>query len=90
MIRVFVLYSEQPDPERYERHVELSRQQVPGAQIRHGRVLGGMPDPDAAYYFEYEFPDRDVWKEAQEGLTAGGRDAQEMGLEFRVYFAELS
>jgi hypothetical protein len=52
VIRVFVLYSEQPDPERYERHAELARQQVPAAETRHGRVLGGMPDPDAAYYFE--------------------------------------
>lgn len=90
MIRVFVLYSEQPDPERYERHVELNRQLVPGAQIRHGRVLGGMPDPDAAYYFEYEFPDRDAWKAAQDGLMAAGKDAQELGVGFRVYFAEIS
>jgi len=90
MVRVFVLYAEQPDPERYEEHVELSREQVPGATIRHGRVLGGMPDPDAAYYFEYEFPDRDSWKAAQEGLMAAGEDAQRLGVSVRVYFAELS
>jgi hypothetical protein len=90
VIRVFVLYSEQPDPERYEQHVELARQQVPGAQIRHGPVLGGMPEPDAAYYFEYEFPDRDSWKAAQDGLLAGAKDAQEMGIGFRVLFAEIS
>lgn len=90
MIRVFVLYSEQPDPDRYEQHVELSRQQVPGAEIRHGRVLGGMPDPDAAYYFEYEFPDRDAWKEAQAGLMAAAEDAQGLGVPLRVYFAELA
>jgi hypothetical protein len=90
VIRVFVLYSEQPDPERYEQHVALVRQQVPGAQTRHGRVLGGMPDPDAAYYFEYEFPDRDAWKAAQDGLMAGAKDAEEMGIGFRVFFAEIS
>ena len=90
MIRVFVLYSEQPDPERYEQHVALVRQQVPGAQTRHGRVLGGMPDPDAAYYFEYEFPDRDAWKAAQDGLMAGAKDAEEMGIGLRVFFAEIS
>lgn len=89
MIRVFVLYSEQPEPGRYEQHVERSRQQVPGATIRHGRVLGGMPDPDAAYYFEYEFPDRDAWKAAQDGLMASGEDAQGLGVPFRVYFAEV-
>jgi hypothetical protein len=90
VIRVFVLYSEQPDPERYEQHVELSRQQVPGAEIRHGRVLGGMPDPDAAYYFEYEFPDRDAWKEAQAGLMTAAEDAKGLGIPFRAYFAEIS
>ena len=89
MIRVFVLYSEQPDPERYEQHVRLSREQVPGAKIRHGRVLGGMPSADAAYYFEYEFPDRDAWKAAQSGLEAGANEARQMGVGFRVYFAEI-
>jgi len=90
MVRVFVLYSEQPDPDRYEQHVQLAREQVPGAEIRHGRVLGGMPHPEAAYYFEYEFPDRDAWKAAQDGLTAGAEDAQEMGIPFRVHFVELA
>lgn len=91
MIRVFVLYSGEPDPERYEQHVELARQEAAGAEIRHGRVLGGMPEPaDAAYYFEYEFPDRDAWKQAQPGLMRGAEDAQEMGVPFRVYFAEVS
>jgi hypothetical protein len=89
MIRVFVLYSEPPDPERYEQHVALSREQVPGAEIRHGRILGGVPEPDAAYYFEYEFPDRDAWKAAQDGLMAGAEDAQALGVPFRVYFSEI-
>jgi hypothetical protein len=89
MIRVFVLYSEQPDPERYEQHVELSEQAAPGAVVRHGRVLGGVPDPDAAYYFEFEFPDRDAWKAAQDGLMASAQDAKGLGVPFRVYFAEL-
>jgi phosphoribosylformylglycinamidine (FGAM) synthase-like amidotransferase family enzyme len=90
VVRVFVLYAEQPDPERYEEHVEFSLEQVPGTTIRHGRVLGGMPDPDAAYYFEYEFPDRDAWKAAQEGLMAAGEHAQGLGVPFRVYFADIS
>jgi hypothetical protein len=49
-----------------------------------------MPEPDAAYYFEYEFPDRDAWKAAQDGLLAGAEDAQDMGVPFRVHFVELS
>ena len=55
MIRVFVLYREAPDPERYAEHVDLSRQGVPGATIRHGRILGSAAGKaDFAYYFEYE------------------------------------
>ena len=90
MIRVFVLYSETPDPERYAQHVELNEREVPSATIRHGRVLGSATgDSDVAYYFEYEFPDRDTWKAAQEGMIRAAEDAQRLGVPFRVYFAEI-
>jgi hypothetical protein len=90
MIRVFVLYEEAPDPESYEEHVELNRREVPDATIRHGRILGSAQgESDVAYYFEYEFPDRETWKAAQEGLMKGAEDAQGLGVPFRVYFAEV-
>ena len=90
MIRVFVLYAQAPEPERYAQHVELSRREVPTATIRHGRVLGTPTgESDVAHYFEFEFPDRETWRAAQDGLMASARDAQEMGLPFRVYFAEV-
>jgi hypothetical protein len=90
VIRVFVVYPEAPEAERYEQHVELSRREVPSATIRHGRILGTpQGESDLAYYFEYEFPDRDAWKAAQDGLMAGAKDAQEMGIPFRAYFAEI-
>jgi hypothetical protein len=91
VIRVFVVYSEPPDPERYAEHVALSRREVPSAAIRHGRVLGSASgDSDLAYYLEYEFPDRETWKQAQDGLMRAAEDARELGAPFRVYFAELS
>ena len=91
MIRVFVLYPEAPDPERYEQHVELNRREVPDATIRHGRILGTpQGESDIAYYFEYEFADRDAWKRAEEGLINGAEDAQGLGVPFRVYFAEIN
>jgi hypothetical protein len=91
VIRVFVLYPEAPDPDRYAQHVEVNRREVPSATIRHGRILGtAAGEPDAAYYFEYEFPDRDTWKAAQDGLMKAAEDAQGLGIPFRVYFAELS
>jgi hypothetical protein len=90
MIRVFVLYEQAPDPELYEEHVDLNRRELPDATIRHGRVLGSAQgESDVAYYFEYEFPDREAWKAAQEGLMKGAEDAQGLGVPFRVYFAEV-
>jgi hypothetical protein len=90
MVRVFVLYSQAPDAERYEQHVELSRREVPAATIRHGRIFGS-PEGQAeyAYYFEYEFADRDAFKAAGEGLNKTAADAVEMGLPFKVFFAEI-
>jgi len=91
VIRVFVVYPQAPEPERYEQHVELSRREVPSATIRHGRILGTpQGESDLANYFEYEFPDRETWKAAQDGLMKTADDAQGLGVPFRVYFAELN
>jgi hypothetical protein len=91
MIRVFVLYEQAPDSQAYEQHVELNRREVPGATIRHGRILGTpQGESDFAYYFEYEFPDRDAWKAAQEGMVSAAEDAQGLRVPFRVYFAEIA
>jgi len=63
---------------------------VPGATIRHGRILGSPTgDADAEYYFEFEFPDREAWKASQDGLVKSAEDAQERGLTFKVYFADV-
>jgi hypothetical protein len=90
MVRVFVLYPEAPPPERYAEHVELNRREVPAATIRHGRIFGSPTgEPKYAYYFEYEFPDRDAMKRALDGLTRGAEDARELGVPFEVFFADV-
>jgi hypothetical protein len=90
VIRVFVLYEQAPDPAVYEEHVELNRREVPGATLRHGRILGTpRGESEFAHYFEYEFPDRETWKAAQEGMMRAAEDAQRLGVPFRVYFAEI-
>jgi len=90
MVRVFVLYPEVPPAERYAEHVELSRREVPQATIRHGRIFGSPTgEPEYAYYFEYEFSDRDAFKAANEGLMKAAADAQEIGVPFKVFFAEV-
>ena len=39
VIKVFVVYEQEPDPERFEQHAALCRR-VQGATFRHGRVFG--------------------------------------------------
>jgi uncharacterized protein (TIGR02118 family) len=91
MVRVFVLYEQEPDPARYEQHAELCRK-VPGGTFRHGTVFGApMGEPKYPYYAEWEFPDQDAFKAAArtDEFTATGKDAMEMGGTFHVHFAEL-
>ena len=92
MVRAVVLYADEPEAERYERHVELCRK-VPGATaFRHGRIFGApMGEPRYRYYAEWEFLDRDAFKEASRSpeFMATGKDAMEMGGTFEVMFADI-
>jgi hypothetical protein len=91
VIRVFVLYEQSPDPERYEQHAELCRQ-VPGSTFRHGAVFGApRGEPKYPYYAEWEFADRDAFEAAGRApeFMATGKDAMEMGIPFHVHFAEI-
>ena len=91
MVRAFVLYESEPDPERYEQHAELCRK-VPGSAFRHGKVFGApMGEPQYAYYAEWEWPNLDAFKSAArtEEFMATGKDAMEMGGKFTVMFADV-
>jgi hypothetical protein len=92
MVRAIVLYDEEPDAARYERHAELCRR-VPGATFRHGRVFGApMGEPAYRYYAEFEWPDKDAFKAAAGGdeFPATAKDAMDMGDRFTVLFAEIA
>ena len=92
MIRAFVLYEGDVDPERYAQHVELCRA-VPAAAFRHGRVFAAAAgEPKHRYYAEFEWPDMDAFKAAARGpeFAATGKDAADMGVPYSVEFAELS
>jgi uncharacterized protein (TIGR02118 family) len=82
MVRAIVLYADEPEAARYEQHVELCRK-VPGATaFRHGPIFGApMGEPRYRYYAEWEFADRDGFKEASRSpeFMATGMDAMEMG-----------
>ena len=92
MIRAFVLYDEEPDPQRYAEHLELCRQ-VPGATFRHGKVFGApMGEPAHRYYAEFEWADMAAFKAAASSpeFAATGKDAMATGKRMSVEFAELS
>ncbi len=92
MIRAFVLYDDEPDPQRYAAHVALCRQ-VPGATFRHGRVFGApMGEPQHGYYAEFEWPDIDAFKAAARSpeFAATGKDAMAMGARMSVQFADIA
>jgi len=82
VIRVFVLYGDEPDPQDYAQHAELCRR-VPDATFRHGKVFGSpMGEPPHRYYAEWEFADMDAFRSAtaSEEFLATGRDARDRGL----------
>ena len=92
MVKVFVLYEQEPSAERFEEHAELCRK-VSGGAFRHGKVFGApMGEPKFKYYAEWEFPDMDAFKAAArtEEFMATGKDAMDMGIPFHVHFAEVS
>ncbi len=91
MIRAFVVYEAEPNPERYEQHAELCRK-VAGATFRHGKVFGApMGEPTFRYYAEWEFPDLEAFKAAARApeFTETGKDALAMGIPFHVHFAAV-
>jgi hypothetical protein len=82
VVRVFVLYDEEPDAQSYAEHAELCRQ-VPGGTFRHGKVFGSpMGEPSHRYYAEWEFANMDAFKAAaaSDEFMATGRDARDRGL----------
>ena len=91
MIRVFVVYEQEPDPERYAQHAGLCHQ-VEGGTFRHGKIFGApFGEPRYAYYAEWEFPDEEAFKAASRTpeFAETGKDAMAMGVPFHVLFAEV-
>ena len=91
MIRAFVLYEGEVDPERYQRHIdEFVRRFRP----RSGRARSSGRRPAWARYrhhAEFEFPDMASFQEVAGSpeFAAAGKDAAGMGIPFTVHFAEL-
>jgi hypothetical protein len=92
MVRVIVLYEEEPAADAYAEHVEVCKR-VPNAVFRHGKVFGApMGEAKHAYYAEWEFADEDAFTSAtrSDEFAATGKDAYKRGFpQPAVEFAKL-
>jgi hypothetical protein len=92
VIRAFVLYDDEPDPQLYAEHVDLCRR-VPGVTFRNGRVFGApMGEPKHCYYAEFEWSDMDAFRAAARSteFAETGRHGATLGVRFSVEFVEVS
>ena len=93
MVRAVVLYESEPDPERYQRHVEEFVAPVECDAFRHGTSFGApFGRPAFAYYAEFEWADRESFNAAvrSDAFAASGKDAMEMGIPFTVTFLDVA
>jgi hypothetical protein len=84
MVRAFVLYEGDVDPERYQQHLDEFVSQIP-ATFRHGKIVA-TPIGEARFhhYAEFEFPDMESFQEVANSpeFAATGKDAATMGIPF--------
>jgi len=92
VIRALILFEAEPDPERYQQHLDEFASKVPCKALRHGRIFGS-PFGEAAYkhYGEFEWDDMESFKSAANGpeFAAAGEDAMAMRIPFKVLFASI-
>lgn len=92
MVRAIVQFEAEPDPERYQQHVDEFGSKVPCSAFRHGRVIGSpFGEPKFRHYAEFEWADMESFKAAanSEEFAASGRDAMAMGIPFTVHFVTV-
>jgi hypothetical protein len=92
MVRAIIEFESEPDPDRYQKHVEEFAAAVECDAFRHGRVFGSpFGDPKYRYYAEFEWADMESFKSAagSDAFAASGKDAASMGIPFTVHFAKV-
>ena len=93
MVRAVILYEREPDPERYQRHIDEFVTPIECRSFRHGKAFGApFGGPAFAYAAEFDWEDMDAFKTAvrSEAFAASGKDAMEMGIPFTVTFVEFA
>ena len=84
MVRTFVLYEGNVDPERYQQHIDEFVSRIP-ATFRHGKIVATpIGEERFHHYAEFEFPDTESFKQVASSpeFAATGADAAEMGISF--------
>lgn len=84
MVRAFVLYEGDVDPDRYQQHIDEFVTKIP-ATFRHGRIVATpVGEERFHHYAEFEFPDMDAFRQVASSpeFEATGKDAAEMGIAF--------
>jgi hypothetical protein len=92
MVRAIVQYESEPDPARYQQHVDEYVSKVDCNAFRHGKVFGApFGEPTCRYYAEFEWDDMESFKAAANSpeFAASGKDAMAMGIPFTINFASV-
>ncbi len=92
MVRAIIQYESEPDPARYQQHVDEYASKVDCSAFRHGKVFGSpFGEPTFRYYAEFEWDDMESFKVAAKApeFAASGKDAMAMGIPFTVNFAAV-
>jgi hypothetical protein len=92
VVRAIVLFEAEPDPDRYQQHIDDFGSKVPCTAVRHGKIFGSpFGEPKFRHYAEFEWDDMESFKAAVNGpeFAESGKDAMEMGIPFTVHFASI-
>jgi hypothetical protein len=84
MVRAFVLYEGDVDPERYQQHLDEFVSKIP-ATFRQGKIVATpVGEERFHHYAEFEFPDMASFQEVANSpeFAATGADAATMGIPF--------
>jgi len=92
MVRAIIQYESEPEPARYQEHVDDYALKVDCSAFRHGKVLGSpIGEPTFGYYAEFEWDDMESFKAAVRApeFAESGKDAMAMGIPFTVHFVAV-
>ena len=92
MVRAIIQYESEPDPARYQQHLDDYTSKVECSAFRHGKVFGSpFGEPTFRYYAEFEWDDMESFKAATSApeFAESGKDAMAMGIPFTVNFVSV-